>query len=211
MSIRKVCSERQDSRIGGSGGQPWSGATSWRTSWCATPRIVGDWQRGERVIDAIKTNGGWLRGTAVGALLAVSLAACGDQEQPEADQPAVDAAATENAAFDEGASPEALFDPAEVNAPEDIDVIEVAIEDGQLDPNRIEGFIDNQYVLAVTGDGAEHTLEIEGLVTGETIAAEGVTEVEMSISGELGDREITLDGEPAGTFEVQNAAGITGG
>ena len=162
--------------------------------------------------DAIKTHGGWLRGMALGALLALSLAACGDQptaDEPAADQAEVDAAATENAAFDEGASPEAVLDPPAVDAPQDIDVIEVTIEDGQLNPDRLEGFVDDQYVLAITGDGTEHTLSIQDLVAEETIAAEGVTEIDMSISGEPGDREITLDGEPAGTFEVQNASGMT--
>ena len=162
------------------------------------------------MIDAIKTRGGWLRHLALGALLAVSLAACGGQEGgDEANQADVDQTVTETAEFDEGASPEALFDPAAVDAPQDIDVIEVAIEDGQLNPDRVEGIADSQYVLAVTGDGAEHTLVIEGLVTEAPIAAEGVTEIEMSVAGEPGDHEITLDGEPAGPFEIQDAAGIT--
>lgn len=161
------------------------------------------------MIDAIKTHGGWLRGAALGALLAVSLAACGDQPESEADQAGVDQAATESAAFDEGASPGAVFDPPAVDAPQEIDVIEVTIEDGQLNPDRISGFVDGQYVLQITGDGTERTLAIENLVTEETIAAEGVTEIDMSISAEPSDLEITLDGEPAGTFEVQSASGIS--
>jgi hypothetical protein len=111
--------------------------------------------------------------------------------------------------IDEGLSPEALEDPAGADVPQDVETIAVTIEDGKFNPDRISGFVDSEYVLQVTGDGTEHTLEIPNIVAGETIAADGVTEVDMSISAEPSDIEITLDGEPAGTFEVQNATGAS--
>jgi hypothetical protein len=161
------------------------------------------------VIDTIKQRGGWLRGVGLTALLAASLAACGGEEPSEADQQGVDEATTEVAGFEVDASPGALEDEASFNAPQDINVIEVTIEDGQLNPSDLDGFIDEEYGLVVTGDGTEHTLAIEGLVDDETIAAEGETEIGFSVAGELTEREITLDGEPAGTFRVQDAAGIS--
>ncbi len=166
-------------------------------------------RKGDRVIDAIKQHSGWPRGLALAALLMVSLAACGGEGQDEAEQQAVDEASTETASFEVDASPGALEDEASFNAPQDIDVIEVTIADGQLNPSELDGFIDQEYGLVVTGDGTEHTLAIEGLVVGETIAAEGETEIAFSVAGDLTAREITLDGDPAGTFTVTDAAGIT--
>ena len=60
----------------------------------------------------------------------------------------------------------------------------------------------------MTGDGTEHTLAIEELVDGETIAAEGETVISFTIEGEPGTLAITLDGNEAGTFERQSASGI---
>jgi hypothetical protein len=175
------------------------------------PDINRDRRKGDRVIDALKTYGGLLRGVALAGLIAVTLAACGDEEQ--AGEPTVPAgvqeASTEVSEIDEGLSPEALEDPAGADVPQDVETIAVTIEDGKFNPDRISGFVDSEYVLQVTGDGTEHTLEIPNIVAGETIAADGVTEVDMSISAEPSDIEITLDGEPAGTFEVQNATGAS--
>lgn len=144
-------------------------------------------------------------------LVAGSLAACGGTEPEDDDTipPAVQQASTETAEFAEGASPEALDDEADVNAPQNIETITLTIEDGQFSPDRVEAFVDSEYVLEITGDGTEHTLEIPNLITGETIAADGQTEIALSISAEPGELEMTLDGEPAGTFEVQDAAGIS--
>lgn len=166
-------------------------------------------ERAIGVIEAIKQRGRWPRAAAVTALLAVSLAACGGEEQSDADQSGVDEASTETAVFEVDASPGALEDEAAVNAPQNIDVIELTIEDGQLNPSEIDGLVDQEYGLVITGDGTEHVLAIAGLVDDETIAADGETEIGLSVVGELTDREITLDGEPAGTFRVQDAAGIT--
>lgn len=163
------------------------------------------------MIDALKTYGGLLRGVALATLIAVTLTACGDEEQSgEPTVPAgVEQASTEASEIDTGLSPEALENPSEAELPMDVETIAVTIEDGKFNPDRISGFIDSEYVLQVTGDGTEYTLEIPNLVAGETIAADGVTEIEMSISAEPSDLEITLNGEPAGTFEVQDPSGIS--
>jgi hypothetical protein len=79
--------------------------------------------------------------------------------------------------------------------------ISVTIVDGKLDPAELAGEIGDAVILDVTGDGTEHTLAIDELVDGETIAAEGQTEVGFTVEGEPGTLEITLDGQPAGTFE----------
>lgn len=161
--------------------------------------------------DAIRIFGGRLGAAALVTLMAGSLAACGGTETDgdEVIPPAVQQASTETAEFDEGASPDALDDEADVNAPQNIETITLTIEDGQFNPDRVEAFVDSEYVLQITGDGTEHTLAIPNLITDETIAADGQTEIAVSISAEPGELEMTLDGQPAGTFEVQDAAGIS--
>ncbi|MFT4038488.1 MAG: hypothetical protein QM692_09935 [Thermomicrobiales bacterium] len=77
------------------------------------------------------------------------------------------------------------------------------IVNGKLDPATFGDKIGSAFELTVTGDGKEHTLAIAELVDGETIAAEGTTTVGFTIEGEPGSLEITLDGQPAGTFEKQ--------
>lgn len=174
--------------------------------------IDRNWRKGDRVIDALKTYGGLLRGVTLAGLIMVTLAACGDEAQQDTEPtvPAgVEQAATEVSEMGVGLSPEAIEDPAAAEVPQDIETIAVTIEDGKFNPDRISGFVDSEYVLMVTGDGTEHTLSIPNLVADETIAAEGVTEIAMSISAEPSDLEITLDGEPAGTFEVQDPAGFS--
>jgi hypothetical protein len=174
------------------------------------PDINRDWRKGDRVIDALRTYGGLLRGVALAGLISVTLAACGEEEATEPTIPAgVEEVSTEVSEMGVGLSPEAREDPAGADVPQDIETIAVTIEDGKFNPDRISGFVDSEYVLLVTGDGTEHTLEIPNIVAGETIAADGVTEVAMSISAEPSDIEITLDGEPAGTFEVQDPAGFS--
>lgn len=162
------------------------------------------------MIDAIRISGSRLRAAGLITLIAGSLAACGgtEQEQGETIPPPVIQSATESAVFEQGASPEAVDNEADVNAPQNIETIVLTIEDGRFNPDRVEGLTDSEYVLQITGDGTEHTLAIPDLIAEETIAADGQTEIELSISAEPGEREMTLDGQPAGTFEVQNAAGI---
>ena len=79
--------------------------------------------------------------------------------------------------------------------------ISVKIVDGKLDPSELGDKIGTAVVLSVTGDGKEHQLGIDELVDGETIAADGQTEIDFTVEGEPGKLEITLDGQPAGTFE----------
>ena len=79
--------------------------------------------------------------------------------------------------------------------------ISVKIVDGKLDPSELGDKIGTAVVLNVTGDGKEHQLGIDELVDGETIAADGQTEIDFTVEGEPGKLEITLDGQPAGTFE----------
>lgn len=83
------------------------------------------------------------------------------------------------------------------------------IANGKLTPDHFAGQIGTAFDLAVTGDGKEHTLGIDELVDGQTIAATGVTNVVFTIEGEPGTLDITLDSNAAGTFERQAAGGAT--
>ena len=128
----------------------------------------------------------WCTRGAVAGLLALGLAGCG--ERP-----------------DEGAIVAPTIE-APANSGETTDTVHQAtakIVDGQLDPSSFGDQVGSAFELTVTGDGTEHTLAIEGLVDGETIAAEGDTTVAFTIEGEPSTAEITLDGQPAGTFELQ--------
>ncbi|CAA9558832.1 MAG: hypothetical protein AVDCRST_MAG73-3504 [uncultured Thermomicrobiales bacterium] len=147
------------------------------------------------------------------ALLAVTLgmglAACGDDEDQDEDENSTvnESTAVVQAIFD--ASPVAGT-PGRSNLPLDAEGETVAIEDGQLEPGDLKGRAGEPFVLIVTGDGTAHTLAIEGLVTDTPIAPQGETQVSMSVpEGESGIKTITLDGEEAGTFEVQSVAGGT--
>ncbi|MDQ2654803.1 MAG: hypothetical protein M3Z20_17350 [Chloroflexota bacterium] len=116
--------------------------------------------------------------------LVLGLAACGDMP----DQGTVVEPTTE-AAPGSGETTDATHE------------ISVKIVDGKLDPAELGDKIGTAVILNVAGDGTEHTLGIAELVDGETIAAEGNTEVDFTVEGEPGKLEITLDGQPAGTFE----------
>lgn len=83
------------------------------------------------------------------------------------------------------------------------------ISNGKLSPDHFAGQIGTAFELAVTGDGKEHTLAIDELVDGKKIAPTGVTNVAFTIEGDPGTLDITLDGNPAGTFERQAASGAT--
>lgn len=123
------------------------------------------------------------RGAVLG-ILVLSLAACGDTpDQGTVVQP------TTEAALDSGETTDTTHE------------ISATIVDGKLDPAELGDTIGTAVILKVTGDGQEHTLAIEELVDGETIAAEGETEVDFTVEGEPGSLAITLDGQPAGTFE----------
>jgi hypothetical protein len=82
------------------------------------------------------------------------------------------------------------------------------IVEGALDPNRFSGEVGSAFQLFITGDGEEHTLEIEELVAATPVAAEGETAVGFTIVGEPGISQITLDGNPAGEFERTSASGV---
>jgi hypothetical protein len=128
----------------------------------------------------------WGTRGAVMGLLILGMTACGDTpDQGTVVQP------TTEAAPDSGETTDTTHE------------ISVTIADGKLDPAELGDTIGTAVVLNVTGDGTEHTLAIEELVDGETIAAEGQTEVGFTVEGEPGSLEITLDGQPAGTFERQ--------
>jgi hypothetical protein len=126
------------------------------------------------------------------ALVLIGLAACG--EVPEAGVEV---------------TPPVPLSPAAGEIPEETFAATATISDGGLEPDRFTGQIGTAFELIVTGDGSEHTLAIEQLVDGETIAAEGETSVAFTIEGEPGMLDITLDGEPVGTFERQAAGGAT--
>lgn len=152
----------------------------------------GSGMRAEGWEDFVATSFGkltqWGTRGAVMGLLVLGLAACGDMpDQGTVVQPTTEAPA------DSGESTETTHE------------IDVKIVDGKLDPAELGDPVGTAVILNVTGDGKEHTLAIEGLVDGETIAAEGQTEVGFTVEGEPGSLDITLDGESAGTFEVQGS------
>jgi hypothetical protein len=104
-------------------------------------------------------------------------------------------------------TPPVPLSPQAGEVPEEINSATATIVDGKLDPSSFAGQIGTAFELVVTGDGTEHTLAIDELVDGSTIAADGETTVAFTIEGEPGTLNITLDGNPAGTFERQAASG----
>ena len=104
-------------------------------------------------------------------------------------------------------TPPVPLSPQAGEVPEEINSATATIVDGKLDPGSFGGQIGTAFELVVTGDGTEHTLAIDELVDGSTIAADGATTVAFTIEGEPGTLNITLDGNPAGTFERQAASG----
>jgi hypothetical protein len=126
----------------------------------------------------------WGSRGAVMGLLVLGLAGCGDMpDEGSVVQPTTEAS------------------PGSGETTDTTHEISVKIVDGKLDPAELGDKIGTAVVLNVTGDGKEHTLGIDELVDGETIAAEGATEIDFTVEGEPGSLEITLDGQPAGTFE----------
>ncbi len=99
--------------------------------------------------------------------------------------------------------------PTAGEIPDETNRATATIVDGKLDPETYGGQTGTAFELVITGDGTEHTLAIEELVDDMTIAAEGETAVAFTVEGEPAELEITLDGNPAGTFERQGASGIS--
>jgi hypothetical protein len=128
------------------------------------------------------------------ALLGLTLVACGE---------------TADTGVDTGVevTPPPPLSPQAGEIPEETSRATAAIVDGKLDPSQFGGQSGTAFELAVQGDGTEHTLAIQELVDGETIAPEGETTVAFTITGDPATLEITLDGQQAGTFERQAASG----
>jgi hypothetical protein len=56
-----------------------------------------------------------------------------------------------------------------------------AVTPDAFDPNRFIGQIETAFALALAGDGAEHTLVIEGMVAETAILAEGATSMSRGL------------------------------
>lgn len=146
----------------------------------------------------------WL---ALTLAISFSLAACGgDEENEDPGNTGGNIASPVNKALSV-ASPQ----PGSVargNLPQDGDTETVTIKNGKLDPDNVESQAGLPFVLLVEGDGTEHTLEIEGIVNSQQIAANGSTEVSFAVpQQDTGTARILLDGQEAGTFSVQNVGG----
>ena len=176
------------------------------------------------------TAGWWarLRGAGVAVALGAALVACGESAQQADENAAEDGGSEPVSTVTEGVTGETIVlaspgpdrtDIGRVATPEggpppENRVIEaegtiVSLQDGRLEPDRLEGTPGESFVLIVNGDGTEHTIEIEGLVQEETIAAEGETRVEFTVAEEPGDYPILIDGEEAGIFASQSPGGIS--
>lgn len=161
-------------------------------------------------------------------VLAATLAACGGETAQEAQDAAEDGGSEPVSTVTEGVTGETVVlaspnpdtrdigmvaTPAATPGLENT-VIEaegtvVSLQDGQLEPNRLTGTPGDSFVMIINGDGTEHTLEIEGLVDSQTIAAEGQTQVQFTVAEQTGEFPILIDGEEAGLFASQSASGIS--
>ena len=164
----------------------------------------------------------WSRTLAMSLLVGVALAACGGDDGEEATDNNLDTrpeptergailAASPGAPASPGASPGAspVATPARSGLSQDLESDRVSIQDGELDPDRVEAQVGIPFVLTVEGDGQPHTLAIEGLVNETQIAPQGETQVQLNVpEGSEGDHPILLDGEEAGTLAAQGAGGV---
>lgn len=161
---------------------------------------------------------GWLRTVGVAALAVLLLAGCGETEQQAAENAAQDGNPPDVGTVDEGITGEeiVLASPGAGNpsnpTPElraiDTEGTEVAIRDGKLDPERLEGNVGEPFVMTITGDGTAHTLAIDSVVDEQDIAADGQTNVEFTVPEQSGEFQIIIDGAEAGTFVAEGAGGI---
>ena len=158
-----------------------------------------------RFSDTLRQSG---RIAALGSLaLCLVLGGCGeDDDDDDLDADGNDETAVTTNLID--SSPAANFAEG-AGVPQDANSATVTLENGELDPDTIEAQSGRPFILIVEGDGAEHTLAIENLVSEWAIEAEGPTEVTFSITEDVrGDFPITIDGEEVGTFVVQAPGGI---
>jgi len=169
-----------------------------------------------------------VRGVGMALVLGATLAACGGETEQAVENAAEDGGSEPVSTVTEGVTGEMVVlaspgpdrsDVGRVATPEGTAAVEnrvieaegtvVSLQNGQLDPDRLEGTPGESFVLIVNGDGTEHTLEIQGLVESQTIAAEGQTRVEFTVAEEPGEYPILIDGEQAGLFASQSAGGIS--
>jgi hypothetical protein len=161
---------------------------------------------------------GWLRAFGVAAIAGLVLVSCGETPQ-EIENAAEDGEPPVVGTVDEGTTGEVMVlaspGPGSPSNPTpelraiDAEGVEVSIENGRLNPDRLEGNPGDPFVLSINGDGTEYELVIENVVNGETIAAEGQTNVEFTVPEEPGEFAITLNGNEAGTFAAMSASGAT--
>jgi hypothetical protein len=148
----------------------------------------------EGMVIMAQRRGEWTfrRGAAI-ALLAIGLAACGETASP----------------VDSGTqiTPPVPFSPTAGEIPEETFQATATITDEGLDPDQFSAVSGTAFQLVITGNGTEHTLEIEELVAKTPIAPEGETAIDFTVTGEPGTLDILLDGKAVATFERQAASG----
>ena len=153
---------------------------------------------------------GWWRMLVLALLVGITLAACGEED---ADSEVTDNQSTRPEPTEMGAilsaSP-AAGTPGRGGLAQDLESARVTIQDGKLDPDRVEAQVGFPFVLTVVGDGQPHTLVIQDFVAETQIAPQGETQIQLSVpEGAEGEKDILLDGQDAGTFAAQGAGGIT--
>ena len=129
---------------------------------------------------------------AVLAIVTLSLVACGEAANTGTE-----------------ITPSAPLSPTAGEIPEETFQAMATITDKGLDPSNFTGQVGSAFQLVIAGDGTEHMLVIQELVEETAVAASGETTIDFTVEGDPGPLEITLDGEPAGTFERQSASGMT--
>ena len=175
-----------------SAGRPRPGAGKGRAS------VIGSNRRGR---------GGWVRGVALMALVGFAFVACGDDEDEDDNE--LDTRAESTAAMTMFDASPAAGTPGRGGLPQDATTETVTIANGELDPELIEGQVGEAFVLTVQSDAA-HAFAIDGIVTEQQIAANQDNLIQFTVpEQDVGDKDILIDGEQAGTFRVQEAGGVT--